>query len=281
MCITFFYINPRASKNEYRLIIVANRDEFYNRKSIPAHFWEEDNSIVGGRDLESPSQGTWLAASKKGKIGILLNIDIRIPKSEAISRGVLVSDFLKEDSNAREFCQNLISKQRQFNGFHLLLFDLNSNDISAFVQTNSKKDISKVEELEKGYHGFSNSPESPYKKVISGKTKFEGVVNQYNSIDQRDVLLNELLAVLKSEEKHYPDDVLFETKKLVMDEQYIEKLGSVFVRIPEKSYGTRTHTIILVTQENEIDFNEFTMKEPIDLNNVEWIHSYFLVKSTT
>lgn len=51
MCITFFYVNPHAFKHEYRLIIVANRDEDFSRPSAPAHRWEENPSIIGGKRL--------------------------------------------------------------------------------------------------------------------------------------------------------------------------------------------------------------------------------------
>lgn len=90
-----------------------------------------------------------------------------------------------------------------------------------------------------------------------------------------------------------------------MDEEFIERLSSIFISIPEKDYGTRyslfsfdfhlllrfvsdvlpfhcfcrrTHTIILVTQDNHMDFNEYTMSEPTDSKNPEWIHSHFAAK---
>ncbi|XP_065208012.1 transport and Golgi organization protein 2 homolog [Planococcus citri] len=283
MCITFFYLNPQASKDEYKLIIIANRDEFYSREAAPAHCWEENQSIIGGRDLASHSKGTWLALSKKGRIGILLNIiDDRIPNTPgATSRGVLVDDFLSGDLKSREFGQKLKSEQREYNAFHLLMFDFICDDIEAYILTNlSNKKPGDLNKLRTGYHGYSNSSELPYEKVKWGKKKFEEIVNRYNRIEQRDLLLNHLLHLLKSPKGHYPDEVLSESTQLFTNNQseFMENLSSIFVSFPEGGLGTRTHSIILVTRDNFVDFNEYTMKEPINLEDTEWIHSHFLEK---
>lgn len=48
MClITFaFQMHP-----EYPLIVIANRDEFYDRPTAPAQFWADAPEILAGRDL--------------------------------------------------------------------------------------------------------------------------------------------------------------------------------------------------------------------------------------
>lgn len=47
MCILF--ISSVQHKNEgYRLIIASNRDEDYNRPTLPANYWYEDQNIIGG-----------------------------------------------------------------------------------------------------------------------------------------------------------------------------------------------------------------------------------------
>jgi uncharacterized protein with NRDE domain len=50
MCILFLYVakqNPRI-QNGYKLILAANRDEFYTRPARAARFWESDPNILAG-----------------------------------------------------------------------------------------------------------------------------------------------------------------------------------------------------------------------------------------
>src|SRR5690625_5498100 len=55
MCIINFHVNEHPN---YKLIVVANRDEFYKRPTAAAHFWEDAPELLAGRDLEA--KGTWL-----------------------------------------------------------------------------------------------------------------------------------------------------------------------------------------------------------------------------
>ena len=42
----------------------------------------------------------------------------------------------------------------------------------------------------------------------------------------------------------------------------------VYINIP--NYGTRTHTIILVDDENNVSYHETTLKFPIDSSKFTW-----------
>lgn len=48
MCIIFIS-NVQLMNGGYRLIIASNRDEFYNRPTLPANYWSEDQNIIGGK----------------------------------------------------------------------------------------------------------------------------------------------------------------------------------------------------------------------------------------
>lgn len=47
MCILFIHWTKHESAG-YRLILASNRDEFFKRPTIPAHFWEKDPNIYAG-----------------------------------------------------------------------------------------------------------------------------------------------------------------------------------------------------------------------------------------
>lgn len=55
----------------YQLIVVANRDEFYERPTAVAGFWEDHPTILAGRDLLQ--MGTWLGVTKTGRFAALTN----------------------------------------------------------------------------------------------------------------------------------------------------------------------------------------------------------------
>jgi len=43
MCITFIYVNNNvATKEDYQVVIAFNRDEWFERPALPAHFWNDD-----------------------------------------------------------------------------------------------------------------------------------------------------------------------------------------------------------------------------------------------
>lgn len=50
MCLLFFKINNDAkTEKEYKLILINVRDEFYARPTLPAHFWEDNPEVIGGK----------------------------------------------------------------------------------------------------------------------------------------------------------------------------------------------------------------------------------------
>lgn len=51
MCILFIYRNSEPNTDGYRLILIANRDEYYARPAKPAHHWEDCTECIGGMDI--------------------------------------------------------------------------------------------------------------------------------------------------------------------------------------------------------------------------------------
>ena len=91
MCLTFFYLNPDPKEGTFSLIVVFNRDEFFNRETEPAA-WKD--GILAGRDMASGKEGgTWLAMSRDGKLGCLTNISTGVAV-QGEGRGFLIGDYL-------------------------------------------------------------------------------------------------------------------------------------------------------------------------------------------
>ena len=91
MCIALIALNQHPL---YPLILLSNRDEFYNRASLPAQFWQEDPSIFAGRDLSAG--GTWLGISNAC---FALVTNYRDPKTynpALKSRGDLAKNYLMQ-----------------------------------------------------------------------------------------------------------------------------------------------------------------------------------------
>ena len=63
MCLILFAYKTHP---KYKLIVAANRDEFYARPTSPAHYWKDHPDILAGRDLEK--MGTWMGVTTEGEI---------------------------------------------------------------------------------------------------------------------------------------------------------------------------------------------------------------------
>jgi len=101
----------------FPLVIAANRDEFYDRPSLPAAPWKEDPRVIGGRDLRAG--GSWLAVREGGRFAAVTNI--RGAKLDGPSRGSLVSRFVLGDDDALAFANAL--DRHAYAGFHLIAGD--------------------------------------------------------------------------------------------------------------------------------------------------------------
>ncbi|XP_072863103.1 transport and Golgi organization protein 2 homolog isoform X4 [Chlorocebus sabaeus] len=128
MCIIFFKFDPRpVSKNAYRLILAANRDEFYSRPSKLADFWGNNNEILSGLDMEEGKEGgTWLGISTRGKLAALTNYLQPQLDWQARGRGELVTHFLTTDVDSLSYLKKVSMEGHLYNGFNLIAADLST-----------------------------------------------------------------------------------------------------------------------------------------------------------
>jgi uncharacterized protein with NRDE domain len=234
MCLIFFALHQHPA---YKLIIAANRDEFYARKTAPAHFWEDHPRILGGRDLEA--SGTWMAMNKNGKISLVTNYrDPANINPGAPSRGQLVSDFLVNGDTPEEYLSKVSERATKYNGFNLLT---GYSDEFWYLSNYGNG----VQKLESGVYGLSNHLlDTPWPKVNRGKEKFS------NAIKDSVIEPNTLFELLYDEQRAQ-DDLLPETG-IGLDRE--RALSSMFIKT--NGYGTRCSTVILVSHDNQVQFSE-------------------------
>ncbi len=160
MCLIIFAYDVHPS---YKLVLAANRDEFYDRPSASADFWKDCPDLLAGRDLKE--KGTWLGVTRQGKFAAITNY--RDPASfmfDAKSRGKLVKDFLGGKNNAEEFIKKISRQDAKYNGYNLIL-----QDSGAFYYY-SNRGVEK-QKITAGIHGLSNHLlNTPWPKVVGEKT---------------------------------------------------------------------------------------------------------------
>ncbi|XP_023834934.1 transport and Golgi organization 2 homolog isoform X4 [Salvelinus namaycush] len=264
--------DPRpASKNAYRLILAANRDEFYNRPTKAADFWVSNSEILSGLDLEEGKEGgSWLGINKRGKLAALTNYLEGRPNPDAQGRGFLVSNFLTDQSqDSYSYLKRVSSERHLYNGFNLLTAEFKAKEDTMCYYGN-RGNTEPIHLNPAGIYGLSNSLlETPWRKLQHGKRLFTSVVNQPLPCD---VLVHDLLNVLNNEELNTPDPVQ-ESQGEGYSSPMLRVLSSVCVRSPH--YGTRTNTIILIDSSGNVTFTERTM---LNCDISQWSTSSFQFK---
>jgi uncharacterized protein with NRDE domain len=221
MCLILFAWQPNEA---YQLVVAANRDEFYQRPSDRAAFWQDNPDLLAGRDLLAG--GTWLGITRQGRFAAVTNF--RETLADPVpprSRGELTTDFLNDSSTAPTYLSAIHQKRTEYRGFNLLLGDQEHMTYYSNRQ-------GRVVELSPGTYGLSNQLlDCDWEKVIHGRTQLEDLIR---------------------EEIH--TDTLFE---LLMDPGYHEHPWSAkFIHTLE--YGTCASTVLLVKRDGSVIFEERT-----------------------
>lgn len=236
MCLIFFSLNHHP---EYKLIVAANRDEFYHRKTLPAQFWDEEQSILGGRDIEAG--GTWMGVTNRGRIAMVTNYrDPKNMKDNAPSRGHLVSDYLTGNMRPVQYMKDVAQKGKHYNGFNLIA----GNPDELYYYSNYQESVVPVHP---GVHALSNHLlNTPWPKVKNGRERFTAIIQekQINPDDLLDMLYDDAMAA----DSELPDTGVGLERERV--------LSSMFIKSP--GYGSRCSTVVLVDRNNVISFIERT-----------------------
>jgi uncharacterized protein with NRDE domain len=226
---------------DYPLVFAGNRDEFYDRPSASAAFWDEAPHVLGGRDLKAG--GTWLGITKQGHWATVTNVRDEMPsRDEAPSRGHLVADYLKEEPSPEAYLRAVEEHADQYNGFNLLV---GAGEKTYYL---SNRDGS-PRPVEPGIHGMSNAQlNDSWPKVERGTSKLRTLLNEEPTAER-------LLDIL-ADRRPAPDDELPQTG---LGKETERMLSPPFIE--SETYGTRTSTVILMHRSGTVTFVERNFEE--------------------
>ncbi len=227
MCLAAFSLQPAA---EYRLVFAANRDELHERPTAPAGWWDDHDAILGGRDLVAG--GSWLAVDRSGRLAAVTNFreDPRViyPRS----RGQLVQNYLTSAIDAAAYLATVKESELEYGPFNLVIFDGHK----LFYASNRAAS----RELDSGIYAVSNTHfDTPWPKVTHARSELKRCLNRSEpSSCLFDLLTDETLHGDRS-------DTADRASRL---------MSTVFIK--DETYGTRSSTVILLSQDGELSFSE-------------------------
>ncbi|MFJ1267594.1 NRDE family protein [Legionella lytica] len=237
MCLALIAIEQHPL---YPLIILSNRDEFFNRATAPAHYWDDAPGVFAGKDLVSG--GTWLGVNQQGRFSLITNYrEPRHYNAECLSRGLLAKNFLLENAieSPQDYVLELIPYADSYNGFNLLVG--NMRDMFYFSNRENK-----IKKLSPGLYGLSNHLlDTPWYKVLRAKELFHNLVPQLICA-QTPEEINALLFPILENHHFAPEHLLPQTGVPL---EFERALSSIFVNIPSRQYGTRCSTSVLFTKD--------------------------------
>jgi uncharacterized protein with NRDE domain len=222
---------------DFPLIVVANRDEFYDRPSAQAEFWKEAPHVLGGRDLLHG--GTWMGISRTGHLAMLSNVrDPGFHRHFPKSRGELVSDFLVGDMEEAVYLNFLRECRGEYPPYNLIF----GRPGRLFYYSNYSDRFSAIGS---GTHGLSNHQlDTPWPKVTGTIAGIRAVIGSGS------VSPDALFDVL-ADRRAAADDTLPDTG---VGLDWERTLSARF--IVSDGYGTRCSTVILLDREQQVSFVE-------------------------
>ena len=235
MCLILFAYQVHP---QFPLIVAANRDEFKNRPTAAAHYWEDSPYILAGRDLEK--MGTWMGVSKKeGKFAALTNYrDLNQLVDGKRSRGELVANFLNENQSINEYSKELQATKEQYPGYNIIF----GNHDHLYYYSNVSNDL---KQLTPGIYGLSNHLlNTDWPKVAKGKKQLHECVNDPS------LHVDSLFQILTDRTKA-PDHLLPNTG---VSKEWERTLSSLFIQTDH--YGTMCSTVLTLSKENDVTYIE-------------------------
>jgi uncharacterized protein with NRDE domain len=231
-------VHPR-----YCLVVAANRDEFYNRPTSSADWWQDSPGVLAGRDLRSG--GTWIGVTRSGRFAAITNYrEPGATRADARSRGHLVVDALTCTGDPRGGLQRILDAGAAYNGFNLVAGDRDG------LWVCSNRSAEPPSRVGKGVFGLSNHLfDTPWPKVVAGRRALSDALAL-----EGDELVTTLFGMLESRDRP-GDDRLPDTGVGIELERVFSPM---FITSP--TYGTRASYVVLFDRDDGVTFVEQTFE---------------------
>lgn len=233
------------------LVLLANRDEYYERPTTHAHFWDDEKQLLAGRD--EIAGGSWLGIRQDGRFAAVTNYRVPVfhqPSeiTHTSSRGLLVTDYLLGEKSPEKFNEDL--NRNLYSPFNLL-----TGTLDELVYYSSQSQKQKM--LTPGIYGLSNHLlDSSWPKVMSGKQALKSALKQNAN--------NKALLSILQDRSLVPDHELPDTGVGIELERV---LAPRFIH--SATYGTRFSTCIRINNHGGVDFTELSFG-----SNAELLHEH-------
>ncbi len=220
------------------LVVAANRDEWRDRPSQPAHWWTDPPRILAGRDLRAG--GTWMGATAAGRFAAVTNFrDPADRRSTARSRGGLVTEFLACGTAPGAFLADLAGRAHEYNGFNLIV-----GDGASLWYYGSREGGAR--EIAPGVHGLSNHLlDEPWPKVVRGRSAMQAALAEPDPAPRLFAMLSD---PAPAADPHLPDTGV--------GVAWERRLSSILITGPD--YGTLASTVALMAPHGIARFEERT-----------------------
>lgn len=257
------------SHPEYPLVVLANRDEFYERATDPMHWWDDHPHILAGRDRADVKgqSGTWMGISKTGRFAAITNVRAPSEKNpDAQTRGEITAKFLKSADSPETFIDVHGDTFNRYNGFNLLATDLSDKDPVLVWLSNRvlmgkslrPRKVMHPQKLNPGIYGLSNGMlDTPWPKVQHRV----GAFAQLLAMDIGEFKRSEHYLRAMEDMTQAPDDYLPQTG---VSYEWEKALSSAFIRTP--NYGTRSTSLIRIRKDGRYEVIEklFNAEKELD-----------------
>lgn len=248
MCLILFSWQPETFTP---LVVVANRDEFYQRETARLAHWQ-NSPVIAGKDLQAG--GTWMGITREGRFAAVTNYRQAADMKQAfsLSRGLLCQRFLEGNMSIEAYLDTLAADAMKAGGFNLLLGTGTQMAwaTNRYPHEKGHHRFYYQADLPSGIYGLSNHLlDSPWPKVCRGKKHLAMLLSQPQ-------LQRQSVQKKQSVQEHLSETTLLQTVRdsaLPDDNQLpdtgigIEKerfLAPAFIASSDQ-YGTRASTLLI------------------------------------